>query len=363
VSEVPCVAAGVFTVSTFLGEHVKYCKSILPSDNVQALITNSGQSNCATKTGKEDNLAMVKAVADALKLGNDQVLTASTGVIGQRMDVEKIVAIVPALVNAQTNTAETFATAIMTTDLVPKTVTHTVKLKGGEVRITGVSKGSGMIHPNMATMLGYLMTDVELTKDVAQEMLTQATKQTFNMISVDGEPSPCDSVYLMANGQAKVALQDDDDYKKFQKALTQVAEALAKSIVKDGEGATKLIEVNLKGAPSVEKAAEWARNITVSPLIKTAVHGCDPNWGRIMSRLGSGGVPVEAFEKITLSLQGEKLIVGGQVQTPDLTAISQKLKQDEVKIDIDLGLGKFSATAWGCDLSKMYVQINAEYLT
>jgi glutamate N-acetyltransferase/amino-acid N-acetyltransferase len=306
---------------------------------------------------------MAEAVALALGLDARQVLTASTGVIGQRLDVEKIVAIVPALVDAQVNTAENFATAVMTTDLVPKTVTTTVKLKAGEVRVTGIAKGSGMIHPNMATMLGYLMTDLRLETDVAHEMLKQAVNPTFNMISVDGEPSPCDSVFLLANGRSGVGLQDDEDYRAFLKTLTEVSKALAKSIVKDGEGATKLIEVRLAGAPDQEKADAWARNLTVSPLIKTAVHGCDPNWGRIVSRLGSGGVPMEAFAKIDLTLQGEKLIVGGDVLSPDLALISQKLKQDEILIEIDLKLGKFKATAWGCDLSKMYVQINAEYTT
>lgn len=364
ISEVPAVAAGVFTQNTCLGEHVKYCKKLLPSDDIQALITNSGQANTAVgPRGAEDNLKMVSAVAKELKLKNHQILTASTGVIGQPLEVEKITSIVPDLVDAQTDSAENFATAIMTTDLVPKTVTTTVELEQGSIRITGIAKGSGMIHPNMATMLGYLLTDLQLTKDVAQELLTQAVNPTFNMISVDGEPSTNDSVYLLANGQAQVSLSSDDDYQKILKALTNISQTLAKSIAKDGEGATKLLEVKLKGAPSSEQAVKWARSLTISPLIKTAVHGRDPNWGRIVGRLGAEKVPPEAFDKLTLKIQNQLLINNGIVEDIDLQNLSQSLKKEEVLIEIDLQLGQESATAWGCDLSKKYVQINAEYTT
>ncbi len=362
VSEVPCVATAVFTQSTCLGEHVKYCKALLPSDNIQALITNSGQANTSVgKTGAEDNLAMAAAVAKEMGIETSQVLTASTGVIGQRVQVDKITAIVPALVQAQTDMADQFANAIITTDLVPKTVTTTVKLEQGEVRITGIAKGSGMIHPNMATMLGYLLTDLKLDKGVAHTLLVKAVDKTFNMISVDGEPSTNDTVYFLANGQSGVSLQNDDDHTKFYQELQKVAEVLAKSIARDGEGATKIIEVELTGAPSQKEAAKWARSITVSPLIKSAVHGRDPNWGRLVGRLGGEQVPAEAFDRMNLSMQDVALITKGEVQVIDLKDLSAKLKKDEVKIFIDLGVGDFSAKAWGCDLSQKYVQINAEY--
>lgn len=361
-SEVPCAAAGVFTQSTCVGEHVKYCKELLPSENIQALITNSGQANTAVgPLGAKDNLLMAEAVAEALGLDSIQVLTASTGVIGQRMEIEKITSVIPNLVAGQSDTAESFATAIMTTDLVPKTVTTTLKLKQGEVRLTGIAKGSGMIHPNMATMLGYVLTDVKMNSKLAQDLLVKAVNPTFNMISVDGEPSTNDSVYLLANGQSGVSILDQEDEALFFETLRNVCEVLAKSIARDGEGATKLVEVRLKGAPSQELAVKWARSITVSPLIKTAIHGRDPNWGRIVGRLGSEGVPAEAFSKMSLSLQSQDLIKKGDVLTIDLNELSQKLKTDEILIELDLGLGAFEAVAWGCDLSAKYVQINAEY--
>lgn len=362
VSEVPAVGAGVFTQSTCLGEHVKYCKDLLPSENIRALITNSGQANTAVgAVGASDNLMMAKAVAEALGVSSEQVLTASTGVIGQRMEVEKITSVIPNLIAAQTDTAESFATAIMTTDLVPKTVTMTLKLKQGEVRLTGIAKGSGMIHPNMATMLGYVLTDVGLKPEVAHDMLVKAINPTFNMISVDGEPSTNDTVFLLANGRSGVVLQDEEDSILFLSALRDVCEVLAKSIARDGEGATKLIEVQLKGAPTLVEAQKWARSITVSPLIKTAIHGRDPNWGRIVGRLGAEGVPAEAFERMSLAIQAQQLIQKGDVLKSDLGELSAKLKTDEIIIEIDLGLGSFDAIAWGCDLSAKYVQINAEY--
>ncbi|MCB0384323.1 MAG: bifunctional glutamate N-acetyltransferase/amino-acid acetyltransferase ArgJ [Bdellovibrionales bacterium] len=362
VSDVPAVAVAVYTQNTCAGEHIEYCKSLLPSEKIQALITNSGQANTAVGSiGAQDNLQMAQAVADGLKLKVSQVLTASTGVIGQRIDIEKVVAVVPHLIEAQSTTADTFATAIMTTDLVPKSATTVVKLSGGEVRITGVAKGSGMIHPNMATMLGYLLTDLKIEPSVAKTMLLEVTNTSFNMISVDGEPSTNDTVFLLANGKSEVELKNDQDYQIFEQALRDVATVLAKSIARDGEGATKLIEVRLKGAPTQEMADKWARSLTVSPLIKTAIHGRDPNWGRIVGRLGGEQVPAEAFKRMDLAVQKLHLIDQGQVQSLDLEELRNALKQDEVLIEVDLKLGEASTVAWGCDLSSKYVQINAEY--
>ncbi|MCB0367127.1 MAG: bifunctional glutamate N-acetyltransferase/amino-acid acetyltransferase ArgJ [Bdellovibrionales bacterium] len=362
VSDVPAVAVAVYTQNTCAGEHIQYCKSLLPSEGIQALITNSGQANTAVgPVGAQDNLAMAQAVANGLNIGVDQVLTASTGVIGQRIDIEKVVNVVPHLIEAQSTTADTFATAIMTTDLVPKSATTVVQLSGGDVRITGVAKGSGMIHPNMATMLGYLLTDLKVETSVAKTMLSDVTNTSFNMISVDGEPSTNDTVFMLANGKSGVGLQNDEDYQVFLQALRDVATVLAKSIARDGEGATKLIEVRLKGAPTQELADKWARSLTVSPLIKTAIHGRDPNWGRIVGRLGGEQVPAEAFKKLDLAVQELHLINQGQIQNLDLEKLRNALKQDEILIEVDLKLGQAGTVAWGCDLSSKYVQINAEY--
>jgi glutamate N-acetyltransferase/amino-acid N-acetyltransferase len=357
-----CVAAGVYTLNEFRAAPVLYCQSLLPSDKVRAIITNSGQANAATgPRGVEDNLAMAQAVAKQLGVSRDQVLTASTGVIGKTMEIEKITAAVPELVERATDVAEHFALAVMTTDLVPKSVTTTVKLSGGTVRITGICKGSGMIHPNMATMLSYILTDVKMTPGLAQELLTESTDLSFNMISVDGDSSTNDCNFLMASGETGVALTSIEDIDVFKKALVEVSQFLAKSIVSDGEGASKLIEIELKGAPSKALARRAARGVTMSPLVKTAMHGEDPNWGRILSRLGAEQVPAACMDKMTLKLQGQTLFENGRPLSFDRESVRNLLKKPQIRVEIDLQSGTDEATAWGCDLSKRYVDINTEY--
>jgi glutamate N-acetyltransferase/amino-acid N-acetyltransferase len=289
------------------------------------------------------------------------VLSASTGVIGHQLDVEKIAEAMPLLVERAGPAAEPFALAILTTDLVPKTVTTTVELSGGEVRITGISKGSGMIHPNMATMLGYLTTDCEISQGVADTLLKAANKVSFNMISVDGDTSTNDCVFFLANGASGVRLATDADHAKFREALTEVAQLLAKAIARDGEGADKLIEVTVKNAPNRELAARAARGVTVSPLVKSAIHGADPNWGRILARLGAEKVPASALDKMNLEMQGEPLFADGTPLAFDREQVRSLLKTDTVTIEIDLKSGDASATAWGCDLTKRYIDINTEY--
>ena len=361
-TEKDCVTAGVFTINEFRAAPVLHCQSILPSGSIRALITNSGQANAATgEQGKIDNEKMVAAVAKELGIHASQVLTASTGVIGKALEIEKIVAAVPELVERATDMADGFALAILTTDLVPKSVTTTVKLSTGKVRLTGICKGSGMIHPQMATMLGYLLTDLKLTPDLAQSLMREAADVSFNMISVDGDSSTNDCSFLMASGEAGVELANDDDFHKFKKALIEISQFLAKSIASDGEGATKLIEVDLKGSPTLELARKAARGVTLSPLIKTAMHGEDPNWGRILSRLGAEQVPAECLAKMTLKLQGTVLFAGGMPQDFDREAVRNLLKKNKVSVEIDLKSGSEKATAWGCDLSKKYVDINTEY--
>ncbi|MGZ3723724.1 MAG: bifunctional glutamate N-acetyltransferase/amino-acid acetyltransferase ArgJ [Bdellovibrionales bacterium] len=361
-TEKDCVAAGVFTVNEFRAAPVLHCQSILPSGSIRALITNSGQANAATgEQGAKDNATMVAAVAKELGIDASQVLTASTGVIGKPLEIEKIVAAVPELVERAVEVADGFALAILTTDLVPKAVTMTVKLSTGKVRLTGICKGSGMIHPNMATMLGYLLTDLKLTPDLAQSLMREAADVSFNMISVDGDSSTNDCSFLLASGETGIELVNDDDFHKFKKALIEVSQFLAKSIASDGEGATKLIEVDLKGSPSLELARKAARGVTLSPLVKTAMHGEDPNWGRILSRLGAEQVPMEALLKMTLKLQGTLLFANGMPQDFDREAVRALLKTNKVFVEIDLKSGPEKATAWGCDLSKKYVDINTEY--
>lgn len=364
ISDRPAVTVGVFTQNQCKAAPVVYCQGLLPSDQIMAIVTNSGQANAATGAlGVENNRQMAFAVAKELTCLPRQVLTASTGVIGQQMEIGKIVEAMPILVERASETAESFALAILTTDLVPKTVTTTVQLSGGQVRITGISKGSGMIHPNMATMLGYLLTDAAVPLGLAQDLLTDAVNVSFNMISVDGDTSTNDCTYLMANGASGVTLSSVDDLKTFKAALTDVAKLLAQAIAVDGEGATKLVEVRVKGAPDLTLARRAARGVTLSPLVKTAIHGEDPNWGRILARLGAEQVPAQLLETMSLSMQGFALFDNGTPLAFERDQVRAALKTNTIIIDIDLKAGELSATAWGCDLSKKYVDINTEYPT
>lgn len=364
ISEIDAVAVGMFTQSECKAAPVKYCQGLVPSNHIRAIITNSGQANAATgKLGVENNWKMAVAAAKAVGCHAHQVLTASTGVIGQHLAIEQIVDAIPELVTRSADHAEPFALSILTTDLVPKTVTTVVPLSGGDIRISGICKGSGMIHPNMATMLGYLLTDAKISMDVAKTMLKETTDVSFNMISVDGDTSTNDSVFMMANGATGVELKNDDDYYKFKKALCDVAKVLAQSIARDGEGATKLIEVKLTGAHDLKLARTAARSITVSPLIKTAVHGEDPNWGRVLARLGAEKIPEAMLEKMTLEIQGTTLFDKGAPVPFNRGQLGLALKSDTVRIHIDFHSGEHEAVAWGCDLSKKYVEINGEYTT
>ena len=362
ISEVPAVAAGVFTLHEAKAAPVRYTQALLPSDNVRAILTNSGQANAATgSVGVERNLMMVSAAAKELGVELGQVLVASTGKIGEQLDIEKILPSMKELVLRANDCAESFATAILTTDLVPKTVTTDVVLSGGTIRITGIAKGSGMIHPNMATMLGYILTDAKITLEHASRLVKKTADVSFNMISVDGDSSTNDCSFLMANGASGVALKTDADFKAFDQAIEDVSIFLAKTIAADGEGATKLIEVEIKGGTDLETVKRAARGITLSPLIKTAVHGEDPNWGRILARLGAERVPAEQLEKMTLKLQGLLIFEKGQPIAFDRPEMKALLKQQLVKVEINLASGNKAATAWGCDLSKKYVEINTEY--
>jgi glutamate N-acetyltransferase/amino-acid N-acetyltransferase len=363
-SEVDCVAAGVFTQNQCKSASVLYSQEVLPSSHIRAVVTNSGQANTATgPRGWHDNWKMASATAQAVGCLPHQVLTASTGVIGVPMAIDKITEALPKLPERAAQFAEVFALAILTTDLVPKTVTHLVKLKGGEVRITGICKGSGMIHPNMATMLGYLLTDADVPVELAKPLLLEATQCSFNMISVDGDTSTNDAVFFLANGASGVPVRDADDVETFQRALSEMSKFLAQAIARDGEGATKLVEVTVRGVHDQDLARKAARSVTISPLIKSAIHGEDPNWGRLVARLGSENIPARCFDKMMISIQNVSILHDGMPVEFDRFAVHSLLKADTVKIAIDLQDGEFEATAWGCDLSKMYVDINAEYGT
>jgi glutamate N-acetyltransferase/amino-acid N-acetyltransferase len=361
-SKFPCAAAGAFTRNTLKAAPVRYCMNLLPAQNIRAIVVNSGQANAATGVeGDQDNLALASKVGEVLGVDCNQVLVASTGVIGVRPHLEKLLpAIVPATREFQ-DIINSFALSIMTTDLAPKVSTREVKLSGGTVTFTGAAKGSGMIHPNMGTMLGFILTDVALEAAWLDQAVKSVVDETFNMISVDGETSTNDAVLVLANGAAGVKPKNESDFAAVREGLKQVMTDLAVMIARDGEGASKLITVNVTHAPDLEKAREAARLITTSPLIKSAVHGEDPNWGRILARLGQAGVPPESFETLQVRLQDVLVFSRGKPEVFDRAACREKLHSDSVVIDIDLGGGKHHATAWGCDLTKRYVEINTEY--
>ncbi|NCN39900.1 bifunctional glutamate N-acetyltransferase/amino-acid acetyltransferase ArgJ [bacterium] len=361
-SDSPCVAVGTFTKNTFKASPVLYNMSLMPSDGIRAIVCNSGHANAATgEQGRIDNLEFATETAKALGIKQEEVLVASTGVVGERLPLMKLIPALPMAVRGFSHQMNNFALAIMTTDLVPKFGTEVVKLSGGEVRITACTKGSGMIHPNMATMLGFLATDLDIAKDDFLKILQDSVKDTFNMISVDGETSTNDMVLALANGESKVSLKTEEDRKIFFAAFEGLLRSLSIAIAKDGEGASKLITVEVHKAPSDELARECARMITISPLIKSAVHGEDPNWGRILVRLGQTGVPEELFNKLEIWMQDFPVFQQGSPQPIDRKLAKEKLGSDEVLIKVILGDGNFSATAWGCDLTKRYVEINTEY--
>lgn len=364
ISEVPSVGVGMYTQSTHKAAPILHCENILPRTNIKAIITNSGQANAATgEQGFIDNQKMAATVAANLSCLPEQVLTASTGVIGAPLAIDKIIAAIPELIKGVSNIAEKFALAILTTDLVPKTVYKEVNLSGGKIHITGICKGSGMIHPNMATMLGYLLTDAALPVDHAKESLKNAVNKSFNMISVDGDTSTNDCVFLLANGASGVHVESPEDYAIFQQALTEVSMTLAKAIARDGEGATKLIEVHIKGAPDNLMATSLARNITLSPLIKTAIHGESPNWGRIIAKLGAERVPEHLLNECSIVFQQHVVYSKNKPQNVSNDSLKAAMRADTINLVIDFNAGIHEATAWGCDLSEKYVKINAEYVS
>lgn len=364
ISDTPAVTVGVFTQNHYKAAPVQYCEELLPSNSIKAIITNSGEANAATgMLGIQNNLEMATQLAHLLDCDSNQILTASTGVIGKTLSINKITDALPMLLKKTTDIAENFATAILTTDLVPKTVYKDVHLSTGTVCITGICKGSGMIHPNMATMLGYLLTDVHIDSDMAQGLLKKVCDQTFNMISVDGETSTNDCVFLMANGMSGLSLSSVDDQMIFYKALLDVSKALAKSIARDGEGASKLIEATVDGAQSMQQAKDIAKSMITSPLIKTAIYGESPNWGRIIARIGSQNILAHMMNSCSISIQGFKLFEeGAPIENVDILELKTMLGKDKIIINVQFQEGDASATAWGCDLTEQYVKINAEYV-
>ena len=362
-SEAPSATVGLFTVNKIKAAPVALSQERLPSRSIKAVVVNSGCANASTgEPGFTDAVSMAALAAKKIGVQPESVLVASTGVIGQRLPIELLRAGMEQ-VTLSADGGHVLAKAMMTTDTVSKEVAVRVKA-GGEFIVGGVAKGSGMIHPQLGTLLSLLTTDAKADMDFLGTALRNAVDISFNMVSIDGDTSPNDTVLLMANGLAGTELikQRTKPAAAFQQALNQVCIYLAKAIARDGEGATKLIEVAVSGASSEASARLAARTVVSSPLVKAAVHGSDPNWGRIIAALGRSGARV-VESKISLSIGGIRLVEGGTALLFDKKKAVAALNDGEVSISINLNLGRAGATAWGCDLSSEYVTINSQYTT
>ncbi|MFB0559016.1 MAG: bifunctional glutamate N-acetyltransferase/amino-acid acetyltransferase ArgJ [Dehalococcoidales bacterium] len=363
-SEVPGVAAAVFTTTRIKAAPVVLCQQRLQDGRAMAVVVNSGCANAFTgKQGLADAAEMAKLAANGTGLSPEDVLVASTGVIGQSLPMKPIRAGMERIV-LSADGGHDLAKAMMTTDTVPKETAVAVTIDGSEFIIGGAAKGAGMIHPNLATLLCFLTTDAAVDPDFLKLALRKAVDVSFNMVSIDGDTSPNDMVLIMANGLArnKPISQGSGQANVFQQALDKVCIYLAKSIARDGEGATKLIEVTVNGAISGAEARLAARTVVSSPLVKAAVHGSDPNWGRIIAAVGRSGAEV-VESKIDLYIGDIHVVQKGEPLPLSIQSLVQVLDGSEVPISLNLNLGTATTTAWGCDLSEEYVTINSQYMT
>ncbi len=397
-SHEPCQSAGVWTQNSVQAACITYNKAHI-QNTIHAIMVNAGCANaCTGKQGEENCITSTKALSKALHIDSKQILLASTGVIGAQLPMDKILKAIPKLIahkNSNKDSIKAASRAIMTTDTFPKTfgitykLTHinndtadsidntnnvdtatptnkTTKTDKKRFRIWGMAKGSGMIHPNMATMLGFILTDIAITKELLQEALSEVVAQTFNQISVDGDTSTNDMVIVLANGQAKnkTITTKDANYALFKDGLKKVCTHLAKQIARDGEGATHLLEVAIKHAQSLQQAQTLSKAIIGSNLVKTAIFGKDANWGRIICAMGYSNATFNAnkFNLIFASKNGKITIVKNGVAMPfNESKAKHILSANTIRILIDLQDGTYTAKAWGCDLSYDYIKINADY--
>jgi glutamate N-acetyltransferase/amino-acid N-acetyltransferase len=367
--KVPASVAGVFTRNVFQAAPLKVTKdSIASSGKMQAMLVNSGNANaCTGEQGDIDAFAMRASLASAFQIDDNLVGVTSTGVIGQLLPMPKVlqgIAQLPGKMKSDLSGSEDFCQAILTTDLVQKMVCVSLPINGQVVHIAGAAKGSGMIHPNMATMLGFITTDANIESEHLQSILGVMTERTFNMVSVDGDTSTNDMVIAMASGLVNhQALQPNHrDWNSFVEAFYYVCEYLAKAIARDGEGATKLVEVHVHGAVSDVSAQKIAKTVMGSSLVKTAIFGADANWGRIIAAIGRAEQPVN-IHTVDIQLGDIQVLKASKpVQFDEPTALAY-LMGDFIQIHINMHMGEGKALAWGCDLTYDYIKINAAYRT
>ena len=370
-SEKPCVAAGTFTTNIVKAAPVKWDQEIVyQHPSAQVIICNSGIANaCTGEEGFSYCRATAKAAAETLNVDENSVLVASTGVIGMQLPIQKLADGVKAMAPKLQGTLEAgneAAKAIMTTDTKEKEVAVQIEVGGKTVTIGGMCKGSGMIHPNMCTMLGFVTTDACISKQLLQEALSQDVKDTYNMVSVDGDTSTNDTVLLLANGMAETPEinEKNEDYQKFCEALNYINTTLAKKIAGDGEGATALFEVKIIGAESKEQAVTLSKSVVTSSLTKAAIYGHDANWGRILCAMGYSGAQFDP-EKVDLYFESKagkiQIIENGVAVDYSEEEATKILSEDAVTAIADVKMGDCTATAWGCDLTYDYIKINADY--
>lgn len=366
-SEVPATAAAVYTLNQVQAAPLSVTKEAIAVENkVQAVIVNSGNANaCTGIKGLKDALEMQQLTADLLNIPSHYVAVSSTGVIGQLMPMNTLREGINNMTLEDEEGFKNFATAILTTDTCTKTSSYQFEIDGQTITISGVSKGSGMIHPNMATMLAFVTTDANIEASALQKALSTVTNQTYNCITVDGETSTNDMVLVLANGMASndAITETDPNYPLFVEALRLVSEDLAKKIARDGEGATKLIEVNVSGAKSSEQAGTIAKQVAGSDLVKTAVYGKDANWGRIICAIGHSGQEIDS-NTIDIAIGPiEMLNMSQPIAFDEEKALNYFEENEKIEIFVNLHLGEHSKKAWGCDLTYDYVKINASYRT
>jgi glutamate N-acetyltransferase / amino-acid N-acetyltransferase len=364
-SEVPCETAAVFTRNAVWGAPLIVTREAVERGGVRAVVANSGNANAATgERGIEDARAMQALGAEVLGIEAGEVAVASTGVIGVHLPMDRISSGIRVASGELGECDEGFAESILTTDTRAKEAVARVEIGGRSVTVGGTAKGSGMIHPNMGTMLAFLTTDAAVEKSCLQETLSRVTDRTFNRVTVDGDTSPSDMALLMANGAAgnELLTLDSPDYPIFAEALENVARTLAREIARDGEGATRLVEVAVEGAASEASAAVLAKSVVGSSLVKAAVFGEDANWGRVLTAMGYSG---EGFDPagVEIWFGPIKVFSGGEPVPHEEAEANATLAAGDVKITVRLGEGDASATAWGCDLSYEYVRINGSYRT
>ena len=367
-SRTPAAAAGVFTRNRVTGAPVKVSREHIANGKAQAVVVNSGNANaCTGERGLADARAMAEAAAEALGLATEEVLVSSTGIIGHPLPMENIRSGVSSAVGSLGSGPEqamNMARAIMTTDTRPKSIAVRTEIEGVAVTIGGISKGAGMIAPNMATMLCFITTDAAIESALLRDCLRSAADLSFNRITIDGHMSTSDTVVVLANGAAgNPAIESEGPaLGTFQGALEHVMTALGKAIVRDGEGATKFVEVNVVGASTQDDAVRVAKEIAESPLVKTAINGGDPNWGRIVSAAGYAGVPLDEG-RLQLHIGGILIFKDGVPVETDVQQVNAVMGAEEIVIELDLAMGEAEATMWTCDLSHDYVTINADYHT